>query len=80
MNNQFFDFYNLQSNNHKLILTNILTFIENGKGPEYKGKQLRTTEYRKNKLLHYLNDLDGTLMVDLLYNDIHKLFTFSRIL
>jgi len=75
MNNLFLDFYNLQSNKHKLILTKILTFIEDGKGCEYKGMKLRTTEYRKNKLLHYLNDLDGTLMIDLLYNDINKLNT-----
>ena len=73
MNNQFLDFYNLQSNNHKLILTKILTFIEDKEGPIYNGMRLRTTEYRKNKLLHYLYDLDGTLMVDLLYNDICKL-------
>ena len=73
MNNQFLDFYNLQSKNHKLILIKILSFIEDKKGPEYLGMKLRTTKYRKNKLSHYLNDLDGTLMIDLLYNDIHKL-------
>ena len=73
MDNQFLEFYNSQSIKNQSILTDVLLYIEQKKGHTYNGMKLRTTEYRTNKLKHYLNDLDGTLMIDLLYNDIIKI-------
>lgn len=73
MDNQFFEFYKSQNDNNRTILEIVLHLIEQKKGHNYLGMKLRTTNYRKNNLNHYLNDLDGTLMIDLLYTDIIKI-------
>ena len=67
----FDEFYNIQSEENKRVLNFVLDYIKDNRN--YEGMNLRTTKYRINKLSHYLTDLDGTLMIDLLYRDISKL-------
>jgi hypothetical protein len=73
MDNLFFEFYKSQNDNNRTILEIVLHLIEQKKGHNYNGMKLRTTKYRANMLNHYLTDLDGTLMIDLLYKDMVKL-------
>lgn len=72
ISSNFSEFYSIQNNNNKKSLDFVLDYIREFK--TYEGMKLRTTKYRINKLSHYLNDLDGTLMIDLLYRDISKLY------
>ena len=70
----FNKFYNTQSDGKKRILDFVINHIRvNGtyKAPK---KLYATTKYRLKKISHYLNDIDGTLLIDLLVRDISKLY------